>query len=489
MQGNALAHGHNLKQPCAGGGGPDALASAEPVALRGQIKQRRRGAISPSSPDVAVVLGAGVAGLAAANWLSCRGWQVVVIEQASSAGGGHRSRQIGPYTFDLGSIFYEHDAQIFYLAPDLKAMCPLVVRHQRRIAPDGRIRHYPLDPREVLRSQPAQLLLSMLSLLWSRLTVRRDGTLDAIARHRLGRRFFESTGLASYIARFHHASARDIDETFFFHRMAFIERFTRPGALARHALRAVLPRAGRAKGRSPLHVRPRDGFEPIFERIVARLQENGVTFRFEEQLQSLRREGDLFVVQTSAGGYAASAVVSAIPLDGLHRALFEEDSDLPSLDMAVLFVSAARLDPRLGNVFYNFHAHGRWKRATVYSRIYTEPPVAREFMAIEVTLPGGRDIDPQAMFAEFSRHMEQLGLASGLTLEGHDLLTGCYPAYTIQAQITVKRAIARIARTGVITVGRQGRSEYLPTSSAVMRRVWEELDGASLPALAAEAAA
>src|SRR3546814_16381015 len=114
----------------------------------------------------------------------------------------------------------------------------MVMRVQRRIAPDGSVRHYPFEPRELLAQPWPELLRAVPDLAWSRLTVRRDGTLAAICHKRLGRRLFESTGLASSIARFHHIPPPEIDASFFFHRMAFVARFTRPGVVARLALRA-----------------------------------------------------------------------------------------------------------------------------------------------------------------------------------------------------------------------------------------------------------
>lgn len=434
-----------------------------------------------ASLDTVVVLGAGVAGLAAADWLSRSGWPVMVIEQDCSAGGGHRSRQIGPYTFDHGSIFYEQGAQIFDLAPDLRALCPQVMREQRRIAPGGTILHYPIDPREMRRQKPGSLARALLDLAWSRATTRRDGTLEAIARQRLGGRFFESTGLAAYIARFHHLPANRIDESFFFQRMAFIERFTRPRALARHALRALTSREqGANPSRPPLHVRPRAGFEPIFARIVARLGADGVDFRFGERVISLHRDQGRFRVETSDGTRTASAVVSTLPLDSLHRALFGEASGLPSLDLTTLFVSAAWLAPGLGNVFYNFHATGTWKRATIYSRIYPEPGASREWLAVEVTAPHGQPCDAPARFEEFRRHMADLGLASGVVLEGHAHAEHAYPLYAAGSQGAVEAALQKVAQTGIVTAGRQGRFEYLPTSSRVMQRVAEELGAACL---------
>lgn len=428
-----------------------------------------------------VVLGGGVAGLAAADRLCRAGWGVRVIERAERCGGNHRARHIGPYTFDVGSIFYEHDARIFDLAPGLRDICPTVRRIQRRIAPDGSILHYPLEPRDFLGQAPWKLARSALDMAWSRLTIRRDGTLDAIARQRLGGGYFRSTGLASYLERFHHVPPEEIDESFFFHRMAFVERFTRAGPLARTVLRAaILRRPVGPRVRPPLHVRPRQGFERIFDPVERRLAKAGVEFRRGEELLSLRREGGMFRLRTTCGTSLAQAVVSTIPIDTLHRAMFGTASGLASLDMTTLFVSAGQLDKRLGNVLFNFHPLGHWKRSTIYSRIYPGTRAEREFMAVEATIPPGGDHDPERIFADFDRHMGELDLAADLRLEGHEHVRGCYPLYTPDAMARRERVMQRIAGEGVVLAGRLGRFEYLPTSSGVIRRVREELDSAGL---------
>lgn len=443
----------------------------------------------PQAGSLIIILGAGIAGLAAADTLVRAGYRVRVIERDGKAGGTHRSQSIGDYTFDVGSIFYEENARIFDLAPGLRELCPTVMRRQRRIAPNGSILHYPIEPREFLRQSPLKLAVSMLDLFWSRLTVRADGTLDAISRRRLGSAFFESTGLRSYISRFHHVPPSEIDEAFFFHRMAFIERFTRLGMLARTVTRTLLSSAPvNAATRRPLHVRPREGYEVLFDRIVSRLRAAGVEFVFNEELLALRQEGGLYHLTTTSGACIADTVVSTIPLDTLHQSMFGTASGLVSLDMTTLFVSAAKLDERAGNVLFNFHPDGWWKRATIYSRIYPEaapeatPDVTprREYFAVETTIAPGREHDPLATFENFREHMTRLGLASDIVLEGQVKVESCYPLYTPGSGKHLARVLERIAATGIVLVGRQGRFEYLPTSSGVIKRVAQELDAAAL---------
>lgn len=440
-----------------------------------------------SEPASVIVLGGGIAGLVAADRLSAAGLNVTVIDRSPTCGGAHQSRQIGDYTFDLGSFFYERRARIFELAPEIRQQCPQVQRFQRRIAPDGGILHYPLDPRELLRQSPWRLPQALLDLAGSRLVARRDGTLSAICRQRLGRTFFRTTGLESYINRFHHVPPNEIDEEFFYRRMAHIERSTRPGALFRAIFRSV--RSAPPAPRAPLYVRPQAGFEAMFAPIFARLSARGVRFLLRHELERVRRDGSIFHVGTNRGSFIADAIVSTVPLDTVHKAIFGGSSGLLSLDMTTLFVSAEWLDQRAGNVLFNFHSQGAWKRLTVYSRIYPTTAGGREYFTVEATVAPGAAHDPDASFEDFRTHATRLGLARGLRLEGQERVDACYPLYAPGASASVRSVLDRIAATGIVAAGRQGRFEYLPTSSGVVRRVEQELAASGLLHTATELAA
>jgi len=445
---------------------------------------------APVPPRRLVILGAGIAGLSAADRLSKAGYAVTILESSQRCGGTHQSYQIGPYTFDVGSIFYEATAPIFQLAEGLKEQCPTVLRRQRRIGPSGEPLHYPLEPRELLHNAPLKVVSGLADMFASRLLVRTDGTLDAISRKRLGRRFFEGTGLRAYITRFHHVAPEKLDEAFFYHRMRFIEKATRLLPMIRTGLRSVFSRKTvNAHIRRALHIRPFAGFDTLFVPIRQRLEAQGVRFVFGETVEAIDRLGGQFTVRTATGEYSAEAVVSTIPLDALHRILFGVPSGLVSLDMTTLFVSAERLDPRLGVVLFNFHADGLWKRATIYSRLYPEAPTTREFFAVEVTIPEGGSHEPEKAFADFAAHFTRLGLADDLRLEGNVHLKDTYPLYAPGSLAAVEKALERVAETGVLAAGRQGRFEYLPTSSLVIRRVREELESAGLISAPARVAA
>ncbi len=433
----------------------------------------------------AIVLGAGIAGLSAADILSRAGYRVCIVEQSDRCGGAHHSREIGPYTFDVGSIFYEEGARLFQLAPGLRELCPPVERVQRRITPEGELKHYPIEPRDLMRWPKLRLLHGLGDLALSRLAVRRDGSLEAICRARLGETFFDGLGLRSYITRFNHVPPEQIDEAFFFHRMGFIDRVTRGSALARSAWRALRHKAFDPGHVAPLRVRPPEGYRLLFDRVREALEARHVCFAMSEAIKRVSANGTGFTVVTSRGARKTGVVVSTVPLDTLHHALFSRSSGLRSINMVTLFVSAGHVAPEAGSLMFNFHRQGRWKRATIYSRIYPDRATGREFFSAEVTLPPDHAPDPDAAFVDLRDHLETLGLASDLVLEGHEFLPGCYPLYARGFGLQTDEVLARVTATGVVTVGRQGRFEYLPTSSGVIRRVAQELETAGLSRRAA----
>lgn len=439
------------------------------------------GGRAPAEAGTACVLGAGIAGMYAARRLVDAGYAVTIVERSAICGGAHRSCKIGAYTFDVGSIFYEPRALLFDLAPLARAACPQVLRKQRRISHDGKLLHYPIEPRDLLRQSVWRSALGGADMATSRLLVQRDGSLDAIARRRLGSTFYKGTGLRSYITRFHHLDPALIDEDFFFHRMGFIEKSTRFSHIARAAWQALLPswEAKREGARRPLHVRPQEGFGALFEPLRQSLERDGVRFEFESTLEAIipadvSERG--FAIVTSRGRQQFDCVVSTIPIESTYQALFGETSGLVSLDMTTLFVSAGKLSPATGNVLFNFDAAGLWKRATVYSRIYGMAPDEREYFAVEVTIPRGGKHDPAASFADFAAHMTARGLASDLRLEGESFSDAVYPLYLKGSNKLIVERLARVRATNVILAGRQGLFEYLPTSTGVIRQVGKVLD-------------
>ena len=428
----------------------------------------------------AIVLGAGVAGLTAAHDLAAAGLCVTVVDRAERCGGTHRSRDIGPRSFDVGSVFFEGRHPLFRMFPDAAGLCPPVARREERVAPDGTVHPYPFELREAMGWPLSVRLRAAGDLLWRRAAMREAEDAEAFCLARLGSTIYRRSGLAHYIERFHDEPASRIDPAFCHQRMRLVLARSRWPALAASVWRAASRHAEPAGPPRSLRVRPREGFGLLYDAIRRDLEGRGVAFAMGAPVRRLRRERGGLVVETGRGVLRAPRVVGAMPLDAMHRAAFGEPSGLEGIDLLTLFVSAGDARGVAGNVLYNFHAGGLWKRATIYSRIYG-PAEGREHFAVEITRRARRAPDPQAGFADFRRHVGGLGLFSDdLALEGFDAVEDAYPLLGKGHGALVRRAVERLAALGVVPAGRQGRFEYLPTSMQVVARTRAHLREAGL---------
>ncbi|MDS9468931.1 FAD-dependent oxidoreductase [Paracoccus sp. MBLB3053] len=433
-----------------------------------------------------VVLGAGAAGLTAAYELNRAGHDVVVIDRSAECGGTHRSTNIGGYTFDAGSIFFEQAHPFFAMFPGVKELCTTTFRRQARIAPDGQIRHYPFEPKEVLSWSRLRQMQAVLDLARDRTIIRSPQDAEAFCRSRIGKTAYETSGLKHYIARFHQEDPAQIDVLFCQRRMRFVAQEVRPRALARVALRLVARTREKPKPPRPLFVRPRDGFDKFYGAVRSQLEAKGVRFLMECDIDHIAREQGRFHVSTAAGTVSAHHVVGAIPLDTMHEMLFGTGLGLESIDLVTLFVSVSEITGFEGNVLFNFHPLGRWKRITCYSRIYGVEQ-GRHYFAVEITQRKHEAKDAAAAFDDFRRHVAQFGIfGHDLTLEGYEIVEDAYPLYRKGCGPTVEQGIERLMDFGITPVGRQGRFAYLPISALVISQTRDQLGAAGPSPLAEE---
>ena len=142
-------------------------------------------------PMRVVVLGAGLAGLAAAHDLSRTGARVVVIEKEDRVGGMASSLQVGPWWLDHGPHrFWSRDEELVRHLYDLLDG-ELVVRERRsRIHLCGRYFDYPLRAGNVVRNLPTGLLLrAARDYLWVRFRNRIRPLPDTSFEHWVVKRF------------------------------------------------------------------------------------------------------------------------------------------------------------------------------------------------------------------------------------------------------------------------------------------------------------
>ena len=427
-----------------------------------------------------VILGSGPGGLAAAREIE-PGSTVAVIDAAEQCGGAHRSHEIGPYTFDQGSFFFDRRHPWFDHLPDLRERMVPARRRQRRIDPRGVLRDYPFEPRELLQ-WPLAIQMRIAADYARNLARGRFGrharNVNEAVRAVMGQTAFSYSGLELYVAKFNHADASQIESSFFDARMAYLRGKLGPGGLVRLLARGLRPAPAGTPEAMPLLVRPRAGFGVVRDALRHDLEERGVQFRLGESVRAVSGGPGAFAVDTSKGRVHARRLVSSIPVATAYRAVFGREAALASLDLLVLFVSCDlekdELE-RLGNVLFNFHHGGRWKRLTIHSQFY-DLDTDRSCFSIEITFKKNEHPGVESSFDEFREHVTSLGLMKGrMSLEGHAITQDAYPSLSLGSGEARRSAIDELERFGIELVGRQGRFDYLPTSNQVVRQTRERM--------------
>jgi phytoene dehydrogenase-like protein len=259
------------------------------------------------SARTAIVVGAGPAGLAAANHLLDAGFGVIVLEGRARVGGRASSSVTGgfilnegPHALYLGGAARRELKALGLTAPGAlpRAYAPAVVR-------DGRARHMPLRgvtrlTARLLRARPAELA-DRTALDWA-------GN-DELAR-------------------------------------AFLHVATYTGPLDRLSADAAV-----AQARSALHgVRYlHGGWQALADALADRARGRGADVRCGAAVRSLDREGNGWTASTDAGEVAGDVVIVAA--GGPERAAkllgVEIDAPGPAVEASVLDIGLDRLPRRL----------------------------------------------------------------------------------------------------------------------------------------------
>jgi len=421
-----------------------------------------------SGSEPIVILGGGVSGLSAADILASAGQRVIVLEPYDRLGGNQHSRNIGPYTFDIGSFIFFAGSPFFKRFPGAEAACAPANIRVERVTPQGRISAYPFSlADDLFRRGPVEVARTLLSLLRGRIADRKPKSAGSFARYYLGDRLFTQSGLRAYIQRLCGIPADDVEYRFAEKRMGWIARAVGPEAIASR----LWPQAA---GPSSL-VRPREGFEALYDQVAAQLAGRGVEIHLNSQLEKIEVLDEGFQVRTQRGLFTASRVISSLPLTVTAKACgIAAGKGIESLPLLSLYVTHVGDLGFRSEVLYNFSDAGSWKRLTVHSRIYGQAD-GKHYLCVEAPLALGPS-DPETEFNAFRDFMRSHGLMQGDTeLVGHDVTAFAYPTYAHGSIDASEALIERIEKIGVEMLGRQGRFDYIPTASRATQLVAERL--------------
>jgi protoporphyrinogen oxidase len=426
-----------------------------------------------------IVLGAGVAGLTATHTLLQETGDILCLETFDHVGGNHRSRNIGEYSFDIGSIVLDANAPLFSYFVGLRDLCVPFNMAIQRVAPRGRVRAYPFEIREAFGGNFFAAMANASSLLAGRLSRRAPKNVEDYCIHVIGRRLYEELGLKIYVERFHGLPADAIDVRFAEQRMQFVAKGARPDQIAAAIVRASRNwLAGRSEERASFAalVRPRAGFEALYGAVRDHLVQRGARFIFSVAPRTIRKCNGRFEIDTDRGVFSARRVVSTLPVNTILPLIGARTEDaLLSSNLLTLFVSFSGARGFAAPILYNFDSAGYWKRLTMHSDAYGRVN-AREYFSLEFPFTATGPPKCEDAFRHFRDHVQRSGIFAGdLALEGSELTRNAYPVYTLGSDEVLRRAMRTIEDFGIGTIGRQGRFDYLPTVGRVMTQVEQQL--------------
>jgi hypothetical protein len=330
-----------------------------------------------------------------------------------------------------------------------------------RLNPKGIVTAYPISVKDdILSAGPVEWISICSSLLYARLFHRDIRNARDFARYWIGNRLLHSSGLESYMKRFYGVPPVEIDIQFAKKRMLWISEHASFLNLARRFLQPTWKRKGPANRQL---VRPKEGFNYLYEAASESLMKRGVAFLLGARFRSLEKIENAFCLRLADRTLWSDRIISTIPIGHVEAMCGFKSEQLNSVTLLSLFYSFSgerRFEP---SILYNFSHQGAWKRLTVHSDFYGRAN-GREYFSAEVI---ANHVGYSTGLAEqdFVTHVRANGLFDGdLKLEGSMLLENAYPIYSRRSGEYAARAIRALEAFGIQSFGRQGGFDYQPTA-------------------------
>ncbi len=293
-----------------------------------------------SVPDVdAVVVGAGVAGLAAAHELRALGAEPLVLEAEETPGGVMRSERVGGHLLERGPNTMRVKAPALALLrragveSDLLEAAP--AGRRRFILHQGELEPLPAGPWAAVRT-PLLSARGKLRLLAEPLTPRGDGASETVAEfcsRRLGGEASERL-VGTFLTGVYAGDERRLGAEAVFPDLVRFER--EKGSIVRGALSG---RRGASRGLSGMWSTP-DGLAGLGRGLAAGL---GDGLRLGVRVDALEREEDAWRVSFGGESVRAGAVVLAVPAEQAAALLSNADAELAKAIAGVCYAPVVSL--------------------------------------------------------------------------------------------------------------------------------------------------
>lgn len=439
-----------------------------------------------------VVLGAGVAGLAAARELLNRNCRVTVIEKDRHEGGLARTVERDGFRFDIGGHrFHSNNEAIVSWLKELLRKDLLVAPRKSHIYFDGQFVKYPLElPGALSIFSPVKAAEMLASFMIAQVCERnrQDISFEDWLVKRYGRSLYDAF-FRPYTEKVWGMPCTELSAAWASQRIGIPDMW--------HAIKEAIspPKDVRVTAISQFYY-PRRGFGMFPEALSNEILRMGGTIHTETTLLRCAPRGDRFVASVRhADGTLedidAEHIVSTIPLDALLRAIPEEFGSgevldrfrLDYRDIMCVFIALNREQvsedtwtyfPQQELIFARTHEPKNWSADMVPSQEYTS--LAAEIFA-------NRDSElwresDNTIAARTVEQMHELGWIKKSEVMNHWVLRvpNAYPTYRIgyeQKVIAVKEYLSQWGNLHLL--GRTGSFRYM-NSDGVIEDVFRFLE-------------
>lgn len=428
--------------------------------------------MAPGGPGRVVVLGAGLAGLSAADVLVSHGVRTVVVEKEAAPGGLAATCRVGGFHFDFGPHrFHTRNPAVLARVSALLGGDLLQVERLSRIRLLDRYFLYPLSLGDVLRRMPLRKGAAMMASYVARRGRRLfgglpDDSFETWVVNRFGRCLYDIY-FGPYTAKLWGIPPSSLSPDW------ASQRITVP-SLTGLVRETLFPRGekGARSLVSTFHY-PRGGIGRISEAFAARVREGGGALMTSVEPLSISRGPGGFVVETTAGALEADGLISSIPvtrLAELAAPMLDERSREAAASLSyrsIVFVTlrlAKRPEPR-DHWIYTPEDCYRFNRLSIPENFDPSVSESGGQVVFEFTCQEGDPIwnGGEALAAECVSGGERLGLFRTGEVMGHAVTrqAHAYPiydrGYEVRSGILLE---AFDALPGIVTCGRQGLFRY-----------------------------